>query len=172
MDHRYRILTTELGHVGFVATDRGLRRVFLPSGGRADLRRAVRTEFPAAAEDDRLLPGLAADLRAFFAGEAVEFDARCDWRGYTTFEADVWRACRMIRYGRTRTYGELAERVGRPGGARAIGMAMSRNPCPIVVPCHRVLRSDGSLGGYSGPGGVDFKQRLLEMESAAATARA
>ncbi|MBU0617216.1 MAG: MGMT family protein, partial [Planctomycetes bacterium] len=77
--------------------------------------------------------------------------------------------CRRVCYGQTRSYKQLAEQLGRPGAARAVGTAMSRNPCPIVVPCHRVVRSDGSLGGFSGPDGVNTKHRLLQMEAAAST---
>ena len=78
----------------------------------------------------------------------------------------VWKACRAVGYGKTTSYGELARRAGRPGAARAVGTAMRRNPWPIVVPCHRVLKGDGSIGGYSGRGGVKFKRQLLEMEAA------
>ena len=84
----------------------------------------------------------------------------------TDFDAEVYRACRSIPYGQTRSYKQLAEQVGRPGAARAVGGAMRRNPCPIITPCHRVLRSDGALGGFSSPGGVADKLKLLNMESA------
>lgn len=170
MLQQYRIVKTPLGYVGFVASERGLRRVVLPQRSEAATRRAILAEVPAAVRRDDLMPELADALARYFAGEPVEFNVRCDWRGYSEFEEDVWHACRRVGYGQRVSYGELAERVSRPGGARAIGMAMSRNPCPIVVPCHRVLRSDGSLGGYSGPGGVELKRRLLELEAAACAA--
>lgn len=169
MEQFYRIIQTGMGFVGIVASERGLRRVYLPARTRAAIERAVRGAAPGVQEDGELSPELADELRRYFAGEAVEFRVRCDWRGHSEFEEDVWHACRRIGYGKTTSYGALAEAVGRPGGARAIGVAMSRNPCPIVVPCHRVLKSDGTLGGYSGPGGASFKQRLLDMEAAAVT---
>ncbi|GIW94708.1 MAG: hypothetical protein KatS3mg110_2749 [Pirellulaceae bacterium] len=85
----------------------------------------------------------------------------------TAFDREVWEACRTIGYGQVMTYGELAERVGRPRAARAVGGAMRRNPVPLLVPCHRVLGSGGRLTGYSARGGVELKQMLLQMERAA-----
>lgn len=161
-----RILTTQVGHVAFVASARGLRRVYVGQRCEAGLRRAIRREFPAAIEDDTLLPELADALRRYFDGQRAEFDVRLDCADASDFHVDVWQACRQVGYGKTVSYGDLAARVGKPGAARAVGTAMRRNRFPIIVPCHRVLRSDGSLGGYSGPGGVELKRRLLEMESA------
>lgn len=168
MNATYRVIDTAVGPVAFVATSRGLRRLLLPRSEAEDPGRRVGDEFPEATEDSELLPAFAENLRAYFAGEPVDFDVSIDYRGLgaTWFEIDVWRACREIAYGETRHYKDLAQRVGRPNAARAVGMAMRHNPLPIVVPCHRVVKSDGSLGGYNGPEGVDFKRRLLEMESA------
>jgi methylated-DNA-[protein]-cysteine S-methyltransferase len=80
------------------------------------------------------------------------------------FQRQVLRACRAIPYGETATYQDLARRIGRPAACRAVARALATNPWPIIIPCHRVVRRDGSLGGYSGPGGIALKQRLLEME--------
>ncbi|MBU0640822.1 MAG: methylated-DNA--[protein]-cysteine S-methyltransferase [Planctomycetes bacterium] len=165
MDTSFRTIATPAGYVGIVAGQRGLCRVYLPEKRLNDLRGAIRREYAGADEDQALMPQLADELRRYFAGEAIEFHARLDWSAGGPFASAVWRACRQVRYGRTVTYKSLAERVGRAGAARAVGTAMARNPWPIVVPCHRVLRSDGSLGGYSGAGGVGFKRRLLAMEA-------
>ncbi len=172
MDLNFRIIETRLGPVGFVMDNQGLRRVYLPQGDGDSLRTAMHAEFPAAVEADDLAPRLAEQLGRYFAGEPVEFDTplSLDWTGATDFLRAVWTACYRIPYGRTATYGDLARRVGRPGAARAVGTAMRRNPCPIVIPCHRILGCGGKVGGYSGPGGVEFKQRLLEMESKPASA--
>ena len=166
MNVRFRIIETPTGHVGFVATNVGLRRVFLPTPRGAGLRKEIRAEFPGAAEDRGLIPGLAHALRRYFEGKKVAFDVTFDLAGHGDFHIDVWNACRRLGYGKTGSYKSLAERVGRPGAARAVGTAMKRNPFPIVVPCHRVLKSDGSLGGYSGRGGLALKRRLLDMEAA------
>ncbi len=98
--------------------------------------------------------------------EYLEGERRCFNVSYilegTPFDRRVWQTLLRIPYGETRTYLWLAEQVGQPRGARAVGGALSRNPLPIVIPCHRIIYSDGSLGGYTA--GVDIKRRLLEIE--------
>lgn len=84
----------------------------------------------------------------------------------TPFQRAVWKACLDIPLGETRTYGWVAQRVGRPGAARAVGRALAANPYAPKVPCHRVVRADGALGGYSARGGLPAKQRLLKSEGA------
>jgi methylated-DNA-[protein]-cysteine S-methyltransferase len=88
-----------------------------------------------------------------------------DWDGVTPFQRRVYEAAREIPAGETRTYGELARRLGSPGGARAVGQALGRNPFVLVVPCHRVLASNGSLGGFSAHGGARTKRMLLDIEA-------
>lgn len=142
----------------------------MPASSRDAVRRSILEGHPEAGEDAAGMNELADDLVRYFEGEPVRFKVNFDWSGRTEFDIDVWRACMRIPYGKTASYKDLAERVFRPGGARAVGMAMSRNACPIVIPCHRVVRSDGTLGGFSGDGGVEQKQGLIEMESAALAA--
>lgn len=100
-------------------------------------------------------------IEAYFAGEPVEFDLPLDLRG-TELQRQVWQALLDCPYGRTTTYREVAQQVGRPTAARAVGGAIGRNPVAIVVPCHRVIATDGSLTGYAG--GVDRKRHLLALE--------
>lgn len=100
-------------------------------------------------------------LGAYFAGELTDFDIELDLRG-TEFQQRVWKALLTIPYGETRSYGEIAEQVGAPGAARAVGLANGHNPIAIVVPCHRVIGASGSLTGYGG--GLDRKRTLLELE--------
>ncbi|MEV7684548.1 methylated-DNA--[protein]-cysteine S-methyltransferase [Streptomyces bungoensis] len=107
----------------------------------------------------------AEQLSAYFAGESKEFTVRLALRG-TPFQRRVWEQLTKIPYGETRTYGRLAEALGSPGASRAVGLANGRNPIGIIVPCHRVIGSDGSLTGYGG--GLDRKQRLLDFERGAA----
>ena len=167
MKTQFRLAATCLGHVGIVAGPRGLRRLYLPHRSKTAQRQAIKSDFETTTEDDTLLPELADALRRYFDGERVEFDIRLDCDGAAEFTAAIWRACRRVPYGKTVSYKQLAARAGCPGAARAVGSALGRNPFPIVVPCHRVIKADGSLGGYSGPGGVEFKRRLLTMEAAA-----
>jgi O-6-methylguanine DNA methyltransferase len=87
-----------------------------------------------------------------------------EMRQYPEFYQKVWRACAAIPKGKTLTYGELARKIGCPRGARAVGQALAKNPFAPVVPCHRVIRSDGKMGGYSGPGGIKTKIKMLAKE--------
>jgi methylated-DNA-[protein]-cysteine S-methyltransferase len=102
------------------------------------------------------------ELTDYFAGRLREFTLGILLTGGTEFEKEVWRALRDVPYGETRSYKWLAERVGRPGGSRAVGQALAKNPIPIVLPCHRIIESKGKLGGYTP--GVDVKRRLLFLE--------
>jgi methylated-DNA-[protein]-cysteine S-methyltransferase len=104
---------------------------------------------------------------AYFAGELTEFDVELDLRG-TEFQQRVWKALLTIPYGETRSYGEIAEQIGAPGAARAVGLANGRNPVAIVVPCHRVIGANGSLTGFGG--GLGRKRTLLELEKRRAPA--
>ena len=103
------------------------------------------------------------ELDEYFAGERRKFSFPLDLRG-TDFQLACWRALIAIPYGETRTYADIARGVGSPQGFRAVGMANNRNPVAIVVPCHRVIASDGTLCGYGG--GLDIKRKLLELEGA------
>jgi methylated-DNA-[protein]-cysteine S-methyltransferase len=104
---------------------------------------------------------VAEQLAAYFAGDLTEFTVALDVTG-TDFQRRVWAALRLIPYGETWSYGELARHLGNPGASRAVGLANGRNPVGIIVPCHRVVGADGSLTGYAG--GVDRKRLLLQLE--------
>jgi len=116
---------------------------------------------PAWRETPAAFASVARQLDEYFAGGRRAFDLPLDPQG-TPFQLRVWEELRRIPLGETTTYGELAERIGRPGAARAVGSAVARNPISIVVPCHRVMGSDGSLTGYAG--GVPRKRALLTLE--------
>jgi methylated-DNA-[protein]-cysteine S-methyltransferase len=130
--------------------------IWLPSG----------TKFAGGAGDDAppVLKDTAAQLEEYFAGERTEFDVPMELDG-TAFQKEVWAELSRIPYGETISYGELARRVGRPKGPRAVGQANGRNPVPIIVPCHRVLASNG-IGGYGG--GLPMKRSLLAVEGVSA----
>jgi methylated-DNA-[protein]-cysteine S-methyltransferase len=117
--------------------------------------------------DPRAFNDTVDQLGAYFAGELTDFDVELDLRG-TEFQQRVWKALLTIPYGETRSYGEIAEQIGAPGSARAVGLANGHNPIAIVVPCHRVIGANGSLTGYGG--GLDRKRTLLELEKKRASA--
>ena len=118
---------------------------------------------PPGARDDARFPVAAAQLREYFAGERTAFELPLRLEG-TDFDRAVWAAVARIGYGETATYGELAERLGRPGAARAVGAANGRNPIALIVPCHRVIGAKGALTGYAY--GVERKSALLHLEGA------
>jgi len=164
------MFTSPMGPLFLAASERGL--VALEFDARLpgqqtirpnprDLRaesKAVRFEESASA----LRPHVR-ELKEYFAGKRREFEFALDLRG-TDFQLACWRALLAIPYGETRSYGDIARAVGKPQGFRAVGMANNRNPVAIVVPCHRVIASDGTLCGYGG--GLDVKRKLLELEGA------
>jgi len=116
---------------------------------------------PPAPPADGLLIELARQLGAYFAGQLQEFDVPLAPKG-TSFQKQVWDELRRVRYGTTVSYRDLAQRVGRLDAVRAVGAANGRNPIPIVIPCHRVIGSDGRLVGFGG--GLDTKRALLALE--------
>jgi len=102
------------------------------------------------------------ELKEYFEKGIDKFSQKIGFPKGTEFERKVWVALKEIPYGETRTYKWLAEKIGNPHATRAVGQALSRNPLPIILPCHRVIESDGSIGGYSS--GIDIKRRLLDIE--------
>ena len=114
--------------------------------------------------DDAAFPDAVEQLDSYFAGERTEFDLELELVG-TPFQRSVWAALLTIPYGETRSYGEIATQIGSPGAFRAVGLANGHNPIGIIVPCHRVIGSNGSLTGYGG--GIDRKRALLALEKSA-----
>ncbi len=142
---------TTLGRVAITTADDGLRSLTLDAAARGESPSGVAAE-------------AAAQLDAYLAGERADFELPLAPEG-TPFEQQVWRALAEIPYGDTWSYQRLAEHLDRPGAARAVGRANGRNPLWVVVPCHRVIGTDGTLTGYAG--GLDVKRRLLDIESEA-----
>ena len=110
----------------------------------------------------RQLIGLVKRLESYFNGRKVIFPDKLDLSTATPFQIKVWETTRLIPYGETRSYHWVAEQMGQPAAARAVGQALARNPLPVIIPCHRVIAGDGKLGGYSG--GLEMKQKLLRLE--------
>ena len=162
---RYTVFDTAWGNFGFVTRGKCLVATFLPQAeGR--LRREIQVAWPQALETDNELPRFRRQVVDYFRGRPIAFSVEIDWRDMPVFRRAVLRQCRRISYGDTVSYQDLARAAGRPRAVRAVGGAMARNPLPLVVPCHRVLRADGSLGGFSSPGGIKLKERLLRLENA------
>ncbi len=163
----YRIIPSAIGDVGVVRSRRGgmLRRIFLPRKG-VSLRDEIAAAFPGAEAEEGEGDLLCRRLRALLTGQPVEFSlAGLDLTGVGGFARRVLTLDHAIPRGRVMTYAGMAARLGVPGGARAVGNAMARNPFPLVVPCHRVVGSDRGLRGFGG--GLAMKRALLEMEGVA-----
>jgi methylated-DNA-[protein]-cysteine S-methyltransferase len=161
----YVTIDTRLGWVGILGSARGIRRTTLPQASAEEARRLLGEEANRAEPSPGSFPDLAARLKGYFKGERVDFTDELDLTGATHFQARVWEVTRLIPYGESRSYRWLGAQMGRPGAARAVGGALSRNPLPIIIPCHRVVASGGELGGFSG--GLDWKRHLLELETGA-----
>lgn len=114
-------------------------------------------------EDRQLLDRLEQQLKEYFQGRREAFDLPLRLAG-TQFQTQVWERLRQIPYGETRTYGQIAQAIGRPGASRAVGAACGKNPILLLVPCHRVVGSGGALTGFSGEGGIRLKKALLQLE--------
>jgi methylated-DNA-[protein]-cysteine S-methyltransferase len=165
-NQRYALFDTAFGICGIAWNGRGLTGVQLPEAdASATEARLKRTGAGKAAPSPMAGEAIEA-LRSYFAGEEIDFDApNIDLPAdVTPARRSIYKAARSLRWGETASYGELARRAGLPGGARAVGQAMAQNPLPIVIPCHRVLASDGRLGGFSAYGGAVQKERLLILE--------
>ncbi len=167
-DYVYELIGSPIGEVGIVRRTQGVRPVrmiFLPHKGISTIER-IRETFPGAVPSLGKRGETGMQIEAFLAGDCVKLSIdELDFEGVGGFERRVLLADFEIPRGRVMAYGGLAAKVGAPGGARAVGNAMAGNPFPLVIPCHRVIRSDGSLGGFGG--GLPMKRALLEMEGVA-----
>jgi len=153
---------TPIGELWVAATKRGVAALGL--GETQDMRRTLaRLGFVLCSGESRLAREAARQVDEYLRGRRRVFTVPLDLRG-APFQLEVWRVVRAIPYGETRTYAWVARALGRPRAARAVARALAANPVPIIVPCHRVVRSDGSLGGYSL--GENLKRLLLSIEGA------
>jgi O-6-methylguanine DNA methyltransferase len=163
---RYVSFDTDIGRFVVAGSDRGLRMIAF--GKDLDVQRAIRRETRGErvmAVEDRIRLRHAVDsIREYLAGSQQPFNHKVDLSGVTEFNRRVLELVRKIPYGTLRSYKWVAGEVGAPRATRPVGQALSRNPLPIVIPCHRVVSSDGTLGGYSS-GGPDMKRRLIELET-------
>lgn len=182
----YRTIDTPIGHLLLVAADSGLISIGLPNENAQSVVSSLETRLGESATEVATtsapshdvdsqasrtsltnpatthLNAAAQQLAQYFAGERTQFDVPLDLCLSTSFRASVQRYLTTIAYGHTQTYTQVAAGVGKPKAVRAVGSGCATNPIPIIIPCHRVLKSDGTLGGYSG--GLDIKRTLLDLE--------
>ena len=162
---KYTLIKTVWGWLGFACRGTRLIRLILPGLSKTSLSHSFRTEFANIEYDPEILPHLQRSLMAYFQAKSMVFDGDVDISWASPFARKVYQRCSRIPSGRTVSYAQLAEKAGSPQAARAVGSIMANNPTPLIIPCHRVLRSDGKLGGFSAPGGQNLKKRLITHES-------
>ena len=165
-DRFYHVFQTDQGWVGLLASRSGIRRSTLPCETPDESIASLGPEIDGANQARTELGDVPDLLTAYLSGEDVDLDiVKLDIDDATEFYINAWNACRSIPRGETRTYGWLASRAGNPNASRAAGQTMARNRVPLIVPCHRVVGSDGSLRGFgSGSERLDLKRWLLDME--------
>ena len=162
----FAVCETCLGWMGVIGSPAGLKAVILPLKSKKDLLEQIAAMGckPENYNSD-YLTDLTDRLRRYLNGETEDFPLKLDLAGTTRFQQSVWQVVRKIPRGETRNYGWVAQQVGSPRAARAVGQALARNPVPIVIPCHRVISGDGKLGGFGG--GLGVKKFLLDLEQRA-----
>jgi methylated-DNA-[protein]-cysteine S-methyltransferase len=164
VDAGFDIIASPLGDLLVATSDRGLASIWFDPDPENDLDRLARIAGPRVLRSPRSVERARRELDEYFAGHRRAFDLQLDLRALPSFTLQVLAELARVPYGETTTYGALAERVGRPRAARAVGTVMNRNRIPIVLPCHRVVGSSGDLTGYAG--GLDRKVSLLALEGA------
>lgn len=161
---QWDVVESPLGPLYIATSERGLCSVGFgvsQADFLSELDPLARTE-----QNPSTLTPIAEQLQAYFAGARASFDLPLDLGRLTLFQRSVLQVARRIPAGTVWTYRQVARAIGKPRASRAVGQALGRNPVPIVIPCHRVVASDGSLGGYSGGGGLGSKRLLLHLEGA------
>jgi methylated-DNA-[protein]-cysteine S-methyltransferase len=154
-----------IGPVWVAVSERGLVAVELRGDQGVIYKTIQRLGFEQISEDAGRTCGALEQIAEYLAGKRKNFDLPIDWSVLTPFQSKALRATFEIPYGEVRTYGEIAQGLGKPGAARAIGRAEATNPMPLVLPCHRVIGADGKLHGYGTGNGLETKAWLLRLES-------
>lgn len=160
----YALIETRMGWLGILCSTAGLRQIILPQSSVQAVLSVFGQRLLGATLDISFFGDLPYRLNKYFDGDVVVFTDHLDLANATPFQYTVWQIVRSIPYGQTKSYVWVARQIGMPRGAQAVGQALAKNPLPIVVPCHRVIGSEGDLGGFSY--GLEMKRRLLQMEAA------
>ena len=160
---RLNVFQTRIGWIGVAWTAQGIIALELPRSSREQILKGLRKQFA-----DGVIADVPAEMKKelteYAQGQRRVFDLQLAWSLIKPFQRAVLTVANQIPFGETRTYGWVAKQIGKPHAARAVGRALATNPIPLILPCHRVVGSNGSLTGYGG--GLPLKQRLLEMEGA------
>jgi len=163
---KYVIFKTKWGYFGLAGTDSRLCRTHLPGSELPEIESLLLKNCLNAQFDKAYFRILQQQIAAYFEGSRVNFgpEIPVSLDGLGIFSRKVLTFCRKIAFGQSVTYAGLAKKAGRPAASRAVGNALAKNPLPLIIPCHRVLRTDGKMGGFSAPGGISLKKKLLYLE--------
>jgi O-6-methylguanine DNA methyltransferase len=163
---KYNVFKTTWGYFGLAAVDEAIVQTRLPEPDKEAVETKLLTGFDETQKDSGILQQVQEKITAYFEGEFVDFNdgTIVSLDGFSIFQKRILAACRGISLGEVATYSQLAQKARAVGAARAAGTVMAGNPIPLIIPCHRVVRTDGGLGGFSAPGGTELKKRLLAHE--------
>jgi methylated-DNA-[protein]-cysteine S-methyltransferase len=163
---KFVIFQTSWGYFGLVGNESAICRTFLPESKAEVVKSHIIREFSQAQFDKNVFRNLQKQIKLYFDGEKIDFntDIPVLLKGLGEFSKRILTACRNVKAGQIITYAQLAQKAGFPKAGRAAGNTLARNPIPLIIPCHRIIRSDGKLGGFSAPGGTTLKKRLLQHE--------
>ena len=168
----FEIPSGNWGYFGLVVSSKGLLRTQLPFSGEKYVKSHLLKGLNRPKYKKKLLNPLKKQIIAYFKGSYDNFDANIplDFTQLPSFTRSVLLTCRKIKFGQTATYSALARGLKNPNAARAIGNALAKNPVPLIIPCHRIIKTDGSIGGFSAAGGSKMKSKLLHHEQNIITA--
>ena len=161
----YITFSTDMGWAGMLASAKGLLGTTLPQPSAQEACQLLGNNINYAIWSPHLFKDLMERLKVYFSGHRATFPDKLVLSQATHFQREVWEITRRIPYGETRSYAWVAEQIRTPRAARAVGSALGKNPLPVIIPCHRVVASDGKLGGFGG--GVEMKRYLLSQEASA-----
>jgi methylated-DNA-[protein]-cysteine S-methyltransferase len=160
----YFVFKTGIGWCGVVSSKKGILRILIGYSSPERVIKKIVAEFGSGITKTPAKGNIADKITRYFSGEKASFKCMLDWSFLSPFQKKVLKVAMKVPYGAVESYGSLAEKAGCPKGSRAVGGALARNPFPLVVPCHRIVRGDGSLGGFSAGGGTQLKKKLLKLE--------
>jgi|TARA_B100000315_G_scaffold112857_1_gene103489 methylated-DNA-[protein]-cysteine S-methyltransferase len=160
----YAIFKTSLGWCGIIYGKHGLIKIYLPGMKKEKLEKSIHSYNKSIVGRSGRITILIRNICSYFKGKNVRFNLPVNMGAMTDFEKKVYKQAMKIPFGKVKTYKWLAEKAGVPNGARAVGNALGKNPVPLIIPCHRVIKSDGRLGGFSTPGGILIKRKMLSIE--------
>ena len=161
---KYAVVPTSWGEVLLAGSSRGLCGLALPPARKCDPHRRAGRIWPECVHAGSLLQDLQQQVALYFDGESIDFNVSVDLADLSEFKRKVLLTTKQLKYGQTISYANLAKSIKQPGAARAVGTALGENPIALVIPCHRVVASNG-LGGFSASQGVKLKQRMLDLEA-------